>query len=170
MRTSEDTPTDADNLIRLGTIASVDLMAARCIVSLEDGLESPPVRWFEGRMGETHTWSPPSDVEEVMLLSPAGEIGGGVVLGSLANSHFPAPANTALDLIRFADGAVLSYDPEAHAASLTLPGGGTLNITADVNVTGTLTATVDVVGGGKSLKGHKHGGVQAGSAQTGAPA
>ena len=170
MRTSEDTPTDADNLIRLGTIASVDLAAKRCVVALEDGVESPPLRWLERRMGETRTHSPPSVGEEVVLLCPAGEIGGGVVVGGLSNTRFPSPASTAIDLIRFADGAVLSYDPAAHAASLTLPGGGTLNITADVNVTGTLTATVDVVGGGKSLKGHKHGGVQAGSAQTGAPA
>lgn len=42
--------------------------------------------------------------------------------------------------------------------------------TGDVKVAGTLTADVDVVGGGKSLKGHKHGGVQPGGSQTGVPA
>lgn len=40
----------------------------------------------------------------------------------------------------------------------------------DVQVEGTLTAAVDVIGGGISLKTHKHGGVQAGGAQTGVPA
>jgi len=39
-----------------------------------------------------------------------------------------------------------------------------------VAVTGTMTVTGDVVAGGKSLKNHVHGGVQAGGAQTGAPA
>ena len=40
MRTPEDSETDADNLVRIGTIASVDLAAARCVVSLADGVET----------------------------------------------------------------------------------------------------------------------------------
>jgi phage gp45-like len=44
-----------------------------------------------------------------------------------------------------------------------------INMLGDVNVTGTLTASVDVVGGGKHLKTHAHGGVQTGSGNTGAP-
>ncbi|MBX9901258.1 MAG: phage baseplate assembly protein V [Burkholderiaceae bacterium] len=43
------------------------------------------------------------------------------------------------------------------------------NHTGDVNVSGTVTASTDVVGGGKSLKTHKHSGVVAGGAQTGTP-
>lgn len=39
----------------------------------------------------------------------------------------------------------------------------------NVQVDKTLTATTDVVGGGKSLKLHKHGGVSTGGAQTTAP-
>lgn len=39
----------------------------------------------------------------------------------------------------------------------------------DVTVGGTLTAQVDVLGGGKSLKGHTHGGVAPGGSNTGAP-
>lgn len=45
-----------------------------------------------------------------------------------------------------------------------------IKIEGDVEVTGTVTVSEDVVGGGKSLKNHVHGGVQAGSGQTGAPA
>lgn len=41
--------------------------------------------------------------------------------------------------------------------------------TGDMTVAGTITATVDVVGGGKSLKTHTHGGVTAGAASTGQP-
>lgn len=46
---------------------------------------------------------------------------------------------------------------------------GPLNVTGDVGVTGTVTASVDVVGGGKSLKTHTHGGVQTGAGTTGPP-
>jgi phage baseplate assembly protein gpV len=38
-----------------------------------------------------------------------------------------------------------------------------------VLIEGTLTARDDVIGGGKSLKGHRHGGVQSGSSHTAAP-
>lgn len=39
----------------------------------------------------------------------------------------------------------------------------------DINMSGTLTATNDVVGGGKSLKSHVHGGVQTGGGTTSSP-
>ena len=46
---------------------------------------------------------------------------------------------------------------------------GNVAITGDVAVTGAITATGDVSAAGISLKTHKHGGVQAGAAQTGLP-
>ena len=71
----------------------------------------------------------------------------------------------------------------------TLPGGGKAEVTADggvtvngpltvngdttingeTNVSKTLTAATDVIGGGKSLKGHKHTGVQTGGGMSGPP-
>ena len=177
MRTPEDAPTDADQLIRLGTIASVDLAAARCIVELDDDSRTAPIRWIEFRACKTRTWSPPSEGEQVVVFCPAGEIGAAVALRGLASDTFPPAGNSTKELIQFEDGAVLSYDPQAHAMEIVLPAGATLAITApggttlngDLHCTGTVTADSDVVGGGKSLKGHKHSGVQAGGSQTGAP-
>lgn len=86
-------------------------------------------------------------------------------------------------LTGLADGEVALYTDEGDR--IVIRRGGTIEVqaatkvrlvtplvecTGDVTVAGTLTAAVDVVGGGKSLKGHKHGGVQAGGAQTGVPA
>lgn len=183
MRSPESTPSDPDELIRFGRIASVDLVAARCTVTIdEDGASgeavSGPIRWIESRAGATRTWSPPTVGEEVVLLCPSGTIGNAVALRGLANADNPAAGDTLTELITFTDGAVLSYDPEAHALVIELPGSGTLAITApggitidgDVEITGTLTASEDVIGGGKSLKTHKHTGVQAGSSETGEPA
>jgi hypothetical protein len=44
----------------------------------------------------------------------------------------------------------------AGTAKIKIDNSGTIAITGDVTVTGTLTATTDVVGGGKSLKTHTH--------------
>lgn len=45
----------------------------------------------------------------------------------------------------------------------------TAHFTGDVNVDGTVTATTDVVGGGKRLKTHEHSGVTTGGGTTGPP-
>lgn len=177
MRTPEDTPSDPDRLIRLGAIASVDLASARCTVTLEGDETTPALPWIEAAMGETRAWSPPSIGEQVMLLCPAGELAGAWVLRGLACTAFAPAGTTRIDRITFSDGAVVEYDAAAHAMAVTLSGGGALTvaapggvtITGDVTVTGTLTASVDVLADGKSLKGHKHGGVSTGGGQTGTP-
>lgn len=46
---------------------------------------------------------------------------------------------------------------------------GPVSINGDVGVTGTVTASTDVIGGGKSLKTHTHSGVLTGGGNTGAP-
>jgi phage baseplate assembly protein V len=65
---------------------------------------------------------------------------------------------------------------DGHGAIITLNGDGTITSaattwthTGNINMTGTITATVDVIGGGKSLKNHVHSGVQSGASNTGAP-
>lgn len=58
--------------------------------------------------------------------------------------------------IRFHDGGI-----EIKAATVT--------ITGDLTVTGTATASVDVFGGGKSLKNHTHTGVTPGGGSSGPP-
>ena len=186
MRSPESTPSDPDELIRFGRVASVDLAAARCTVTIDDeGDEggatgeavTGPIRWIEGRAGQTRTWSPPSVGEEVVLLCPGGMIGNAVALRGLSNTENPPANATRTEMVKFTDGAVLSYNPEGHALAFTLPGGATLAIAAtggimingDITLTGRLTASDDVIASGKSLKTHTHSGVQAGSSQTGTP-
>lgn len=178
MRTTpEDVETDPDGIVRLGTIASVDLAAGRCTVSIDDDATTPSVRWIETRMGATRTWSPPTVGEQVVLLCPAGEIAAAVVLRGLSSDTHVVPGNSKRELVQFEDGAVLAYDPVAHKLDAILPAGATMALTAaggiaiegDITLTGTLTASNDVIASGKSLKSHKHGGVQGGGSQTGTP-
>lgn len=186
----EDIPADPAALIRVGKIASVDLAAATCTVEFGDPddpdgeVESAAVRWATPRAGAIRIWLPPSVGEQVVFLCPDGDLAAAIPLAALFCDAFPAPGNSTRALIQFDDGAVLAYDPAAHHADMTLPAGATLAIVADggvtitgdiaitgnVTVTGTVTADEDVIGGGKSLKTHKHTGVQAGAAQTGEPA
>jgi len=71
-----------------------------------------------------------------------------------------APAN----YIRFTSTGDIELKP---AATVTID--GDLVVTGDVDADGTITAVVDVVGDGKSLKSHTHGGVQTGGGNTAPP-
>lgn len=183
------------NTIRLGTVAAVDLDGARCRVDTGE-VQTDFVPWFVPRAGDTIEWSAPVAGEQGVLLCPGGDTHGAVFLRGVYSDAFPAPDSEAgKHLVRYRDGALIQYDDAAHALTAVLPGGGTVEVTADGGVTingpltvngestfngntqtngdagvsKTLTAQTDVVGGGKSLKGHKHTGVSAGSAVSGPP-
>ncbi|WP_313800993.1 phage baseplate assembly protein V [Sphingobium sp.] len=188
-RQQEDIPADLSELIRLGTIASVNLGTATCTVRYgnpdddDGGAETPPIRWLAPRAGKTRVWSPPSVGEQAILLVPDGQIAAAVVLVGIWQDAFPPPASTLAELVEYEDGARIGYDPEAHALTAILPDGATAlveapggitlraDVTIDGNVTlnGSLDATADVRADGVSLKSHNHGGVQVGTAQTGPP-
>ncbi|VVT07335.1 phage baseplate assembly protein V [Erythrobacter sp. EC-HK427] len=196
-RQVEDIPADIAALVRIGTVLSVDLGAARCIVLYGDPddaapAETPPIRWLTPRAGATRIWSPPSTGEQVLLLSPDGQIGSAIALPGLWQNDFPPLGSTAMEMIEFADGAQITYDadagqlrailPAGATAEIEAPGGitlrgdvtilGNVDISGDVaidgaaTVTETVTADDDVLGGGVSLKNHVHSGVQSGQAKT----
>lgn len=177
MAQSQDHEQLTGDVLRLGVIVSVDHANATCTVESGD-LVTGELPWITPRAGSVRIWSPPTVGEQCLLLSPEGDLENGVVLLGLYCDAFAAPSNDPnLIHLEFADGAVIAYDQAAHSLIVTLPDGGSATIDApggvtingDVTVNGTVTASTDVIGGGKSLKGHKHGGVQSGAAQTGAP-
>lgn len=67
------------------------------------------------------------------------------------------------------NGVPVNYIRFTDAGEIELKPASTVTITGDLHVTGTATADTDVIGGGKSLKTHTHGGVQTGGGTTGAP-
>jgi len=164
-----------DNLIRLGTIAAVDHQAARCTVK-SGGLSIPNLPWLALRAGDSSDWDPPTVGEQCMLFSPSGEPAQGIALVGLYSQQRPAPSNSATVRRRkYPDGAVIDYDHATHTLSATLPAGGKAQLTApggvtilgDVDITGTVTVSEDVLAAGISLVKHKHPGDSGGT--TGAP-
>lgn len=180
-------PADIQRLVgdiaREGTIATIDLDAGTCRVRIADDLVTGDIPWASTRDGKTRIWSPPSVGEQVLVLAPEGDTERAIVIGSISSDAHPHPANDGSPLIEFEDGATISYDPASHSLMAYLPadasvlvvarGGlhftGDLTVDGDIRSTGTITGDADVVGGGKSLKGHKHTGVQAGGAISGPP-
>ncbi len=122
-----------ESLIRLGTVAEVDLRAKLVRVQTGDLLTNWRP-WVANRAGAARTWHPPTVGEQVILLSPSGDVGLAVVLPALYCDDYPAPANAAqLHHARYSDGAVIEYDPTSGALLAT--GIKTARIVAAVSVT-----------------------------------
>jgi len=170
------------DLAREGTIVSVDLADRTARVRFEN-LVTGDIPWLMARAGKTRISSPPSIGEQVLVIAPEADTDRGIIIGSLSSSAHPDPAQDGSTVIDFEDGARLAYDPVSHALTIALPSGGRAEIVADgglsvkgplsvdgpVDVNGKLTASDDVVGGGKSLKDHLHDKVQPGQGVTGKP-
>lgn len=108
----------------------------------------------------------PSSGDQALVAFLQGDINAGVCLGFLGSDDDPPPRVQAGEahLRAKGDNAQVILKPDGSIASK-----GTWTHTGDLTATGTITGTTDVIGGGKHLKTHTHGGVQTGSGHSGAP-
>ncbi len=180
------------NLIRIGTVAEVNLTDGTCRVATGNNTTTW-LHWLTARAGKTRSWNAPSVGEQVLVLCIGGELDTGFVLPGIFSDNNPAPSASA-DALHwsFPDGAVIEYEPETGA--LKAEGIQTATIKAAVKIlfdspvvecTALLkTATLEVTEGGtmhgdithsggslssngRVLHTHKHPGDSGG--QTGAP-
>lgn len=167
------------DLVREGVVESVDLHTGKAIVRMGDIL-TPLIDWSMS-VGDTTIWNPPTVGQPVTVTCPEGDIERAFISSSLPSSQMAPLFMGAKVAIRFKDGSLLSYDPDAGElrfdlagkASVIAPSGlsieADVTITGNLNASGTVTGDQDVIGAGKSLKSHRHTGVQAGSAVSGPP-
>ena len=173
------------NVVRLGVVAETDYAAGRLRVRYGDDETGAPaltgwLPWLAARAGGDRTWRAPEIGEQVVLLSPGGDLALALVAPALYSDDRPAPAASAdvastiaadgarAEYDRAAhrlrhvahDGAVLEYDAAAHRLSAALPSGATasivadggVSITGDVSVTGDVTATGEITDHRSSLE------------------
>lgn len=169
-----------ENLIRIASISDVDY----------DDPENPQCRCLVGeiktnwlsvghtRMGAVKDWNPPSVGEQVVLVSPCGDLSQAVIIAALSSTAQPSPDTDPKKPKRsYPDGAVIEYDYQNHKLSAILPEGATfelksdggLKVTGDIDLAGGITTTKDVVIKGVSFLGHVHSGVAGGNNNTAVP-
>ncbi|RSV88261.1 phage baseplate assembly protein V [Klebsiella aerogenes] len=127
------------NLIRSGVVTEVDTVLGLCRVQ-SGGIQTTWLNWLTTRAGRSRTWWAPSLGEQVLLLAIGGELDTAFVLPGIFSDDNPAPSASADAWhVTFPDGAVIEYEPETGA--LTVSG----IKTADVTASDSITATVPVV-------------------------
>lgn len=137
------------NLVRVGTVASVDLPNARCRVTIGD-LLTAPLPFLTAKAGPDKTWHPPEVGEQVLVLSPSGELTAGFVLGGVYTTTNPPPSSSSdVSKMVFSDGASATYDRALHSLTIALPASGSslvVNVTGNATISATGNALVEADG------------------------
>ena len=124
------------NLIRSGVVTEVDTVEGLCRVQ-SGGIQTTWLNWLTTRAGRSRTWWAPSVGEQVLLLAIGGELDTAFVLPGIFSDDNPAPsASEDAWHVVFPDGAVIEYEPETSA--LTVSGIKTADVTASESITATV--------------------------------
>lgn len=118
----------ASNVVRIGTIAAADYLAARVRVKIGP-ITTAWLPFIALRAHDDVTWHPPEVGEQVLIVAVAGDLAQGVVVGAIYQHKHPAPADKP-EISRqvWADGAVREYDREGHHYLLDVPAGGSITL------------------------------------------
>ncbi|HDL6514111.1 TPA: phage baseplate assembly protein V [Yersinia enterocolitica] len=123
------------NLVRIGTVAEVDLDQALCRVATGDNTTGW-LNWLTLRAGQSRSWWAPSEGEQVLILSLGGELDTAFVLPGIFSDDFPPPSASANGLyITFPDGATLHYEPDSGELLADGIKTAVINAAESVNVT-----------------------------------
>jgi len=143
-----------NNLLRLGKVTEVDY--AKALARVQIGKNTTDfLPWL---VPSTATWFPMKVGEQVMVLSPNGDLGMGVILPSLYQSAKPAPSKDQAKIVIVADieqtgskkmTGTLHADKDISTAS-------NINADAKISAKGDITASGEVTGKGVALSTHTH--------------
>ncbi len=117
-----------DNLIRLGTVEEVNCGMAKVRVKMIGNILTDWLPWVTTRAGEDRSWSAPSIGEQVIILSPSGEIAKGIVLPAIYYEKYPPTEGSKEEVSGFIlkDGTVVYYDRNGHKFTVSIKEEGTL--------------------------------------------
>jgi phage baseplate assembly protein gpV len=128
-----------NNIVRFGAISHVDYDNALVRVKLGD-ITTHWLHWLTHRAAGDVSWHAPEIGEQVLVLSPAGELNQGVCLPAIYQNNHPAPeTDSNISMVRFADDALFEYNRTTHHLRIMLPQDGKVTFGADVFATGDIT-------------------------------
>lgn len=179
---NEDVIEKLNSLIKIGEVSSVDCATgtARVVFDDDDNLVSNDLQVLQKNTIQNKDYYMPDVGEDVVCLFLPSGTEEGFILGSVYAGDITPPESSANKrTVKFADDTVISYDRATHQLSISIGATNiiangssvvienpTIELKGNVNVSGTLTASGDVVGAGISLSGHTHGNGNAGADTT----
>ena len=137
------------NIIRLGQIFAINYETAKARVKIGD-LETDWLPWITSNSGNNKGWNPPEIDEQVMILSPCGELNQGVIFPSLYRGAAPENSGN-IQSITFADGSKISFNRSSGNLTLDIKGSANIKVVGNAQIEAaniTLKGNVDLGGSG----------------------
>ena len=125
------------NILKQGTVVQLDEINARVQVEVDDELTTDWLPWFSGKAGKTSEWSPPEIGEQVMILSPSGELAQGWVMRGTYKDDAPHPfgATKTQHITLFEDGSKTIYDLATKTMTVICVGDVVVQAAGNINLT-----------------------------------
>lgn len=102
------------NIVRIGVVKEIDYEKAKVRVKIGEFL-TDYLPWITSKAGKDRSWLPPDIDEQVVILSPLGELSLGVVLPGIYQEKYPAPENKKeINSIKLQDWTKFTYDKGKH--------------------------------------------------------
>lgn len=139
-----------ENLLRVGSVTQVQLTQQPRVRVQVGQIITAWIPVTTLRAGASKTWNPPTVGEQVLVVSPSGDLESAFVLLGINSNQHPAPCTDAhITRERFPDGAQIDYDHDTHHHSITLPDDGKFTINVG-ETTFTLTSDETKIQTGQS--------------------
>lgn len=124
-----------ENTVRFGSVAEVSAERYRLRVQIGE-MQTDWVRWFQSRAGDVRSWSTPYVGEQCIVFAPAGDLAAAVAfVGFYSDAITPPESLAHVHATHYPDGAFIRYDHQQHALTVTLPEGGTADVTVPDSIT-----------------------------------
>jgi phage baseplate assembly protein V len=137
------------NIIRIGTIFEIDFQAAKARVKIGE-LETDFLPWANANSGSNNSWNPPEIDEQVIILSPSGDLSLAVILPTLYKNN-ASDSDQNIKSITYQDGSKISFDIASGTLDLDLKGDVKIKVVGNAEIEAakvTLKGDVDLGGSG----------------------
>lgn len=130
------------NMIRIGKVSALDAAAGRVRVAVA-GTNTTWLPWLVQRAGGDRSWWAPEVGEQVVVLSPGGDLTQAVVAPSIYQAAHAAPGDVAtVQRTTYADGTVVEYDRAAHKLKVDCVGSVDVKTATSVLIDAQTTVTI----------------------------
>ena len=123
------------NIIRIGTIFEIDFETAKARVKIGD-LETNLLPWVNSNSVNNNSWNPPEIDEQVIILSPSGELNQAVILPSLYKSNISGNLPN-IQSVTYKDGSKVTFDQALGNLTLDIKGNTIIKVAGNAQIEAT---------------------------------
>ena len=134
------------NIIRIGTIFEINVQTAKARVKIGE-LETDFLPWANSNSGSNNSWNPPEIDEQVIILSPSGDLSQAVILPSLYKNN-ASNSDQNIKSITYQDGSKISFNVSSGTLDLDLKGDVAIKVVGNANIEGNninITASSNII-------------------------